>query len=45
VNPPGEPEGTIHFEFRELAEKDLPAAQVQRFTQPFVHECFVENRQ
>jgi hypothetical protein len=45
VNPPGEPEGTIHFEFRELAEKDLPAAQVQRFTQPFVHECFAENRQ
>jgi len=44
VNPEGEPAGTIKFKFEELKEDAIPADVVQRFTKPFVHECFVGNR-
>ena len=44
VNPAGEAPGTIRFNFQELNEKNIPADVVQRFTKPFVHECFVGNR-
>ncbi len=44
VNPEGEPAGTIKFKFEELKEDAIPADVVQRFTRPFVHECFVGNR-
>jgi hypothetical protein len=38
------PNRTIDFHFHELQEGDIPAVAVTRFTQPFVHQCFVENR-
>lgn len=44
VNPAGEPPGTIKFKFEELNEDSIPADVVQRFTKPFVHQCFVGNR-
>src|SRR5207245_5941615 len=44
VNPAGDPPGTIKFKFEELKENDIPADVVQRFTKPFVHECFAGNR-
>ncbi len=44
VNPAGDPPGTIKFKFEELEEDAIPADVVQRFTKPFVHECFVGNR-
>jgi hypothetical protein len=44
VNPAGEPRGTIQFKFEEFHEDNIPADVVQRFTKPFVHECFVGNR-
>lgn len=44
VNPPGEPRGTIKFKFEEFTEDSIPADVVQRFTKPFVHECFEGNR-
>jgi len=44
VNPPGKPRGTINFKFAEFNEDSIPSDVVQRFTKPFVHECFVGNR-
>jgi hypothetical protein len=44
VNPAGEPRGTIKFKFEEFKEGSIPTDVVQRFTKPFVHECFVGNR-
>ncbi len=44
VNPEGEPPGTIKFKFEELKEDSIPADVLQRFTKPFVHECFEGNR-
>jgi hypothetical protein len=44
VNPEGEPAGTIKFKFEELKEDNIPADVLQRFTKPFVHECFAGNR-
>jgi len=44
VNPEGEPPGTIKFKFEELKEDSVPADVLQRFTKPFVHECFEGNR-
>jgi hypothetical protein len=44
VNPEGEPPGTIKFKFEELKEDNIPADVLQRFTKPFVHECFAGNR-
>ena len=44
VNPSGEAPGTIKFKFEELNEDDIPKDVVQRFTQPFVHQCFIGNR-
>jgi hypothetical protein len=43
VNPPGQTPGTIQFEFKELRQQDIPQAVVDRYTQEFVHWCFVEN--
>ncbi len=45
VNPPGQPAGTISFEFRQLNKNDVPKDVVSMFSAPFVHECFVGNRQ
>jgi Calcineurin-like phosphoesterase len=33
----------IHFEFRELQESDVPDSVVSRYTQPVVHDCWVNN--
>jgi 3',5'-cyclic AMP phosphodiesterase CpdA len=44
VNPSGEPRGTINFKFEEFTQHSIPEDVVQRFTEPFVHECFVGNR-
>src|SRR5579863_7817142 len=44
VNPEGEAHGTIKFKFEEFKEENIPADVVQRFTKPFVHECFAGNR-
>jgi hypothetical protein len=44
VNPPGQAPGTIKFDFHELSENDIPTSVVERFTKPFVHECFIGNR-
>lgn len=43
VNPPGEEAGTIHFEFKQLDEDQIPPQIVSRFSQPFVHECYIGN--
>ena len=37
------PDHTIDFQFHELAETDIPSAVVTRFSQNFVHQCFVGN--
>jgi hypothetical protein len=39
------PDHTIQFKFREIAETDIPAAVVTRFSADFVHQCFIGNRQ
>jgi hypothetical protein len=44
VDPPGGDPGTIHFEFKQLDEDQIPATVVNRFTAPFVHQCFIGNR-
>jgi hypothetical protein len=44
VNPSGTDAGTIHFEFKQLDENRIPADIVDRFTSPFVHQCFIGNR-
>jgi hypothetical protein len=44
VNPKGEAAGSIQFEFQELSEASIPAEVLERFSQPFVHQCFIENR-
>ena len=44
VNPPGEPTGTIRFEFKQLDENTIPTETVKRFSAPFVHQCFIGNR-
>ena len=44
VNPEADPPGTIKFKFEELKEDSIPPSVVERFTKPFVHECFVGNR-
>jgi len=44
VNPAGEAPGTIKFKFEELKEDSILETVVQRFTKPFVHQCFEGNR-
>jgi hypothetical protein len=44
VNPEGKAAGTIEFKFEELKEDSIPQDVVQRFSKPFVHQCFVGNR-
>jgi hypothetical protein len=36
---------TIDFRFHEFEEKDIPPEVVTRFSQDFVHQCFIANRQ
>jgi hypothetical protein len=36
-------QGAVTFEFKQLAEKDVPAATVHGYTQEFVHDCFENN--
>jgi len=43
VTPSGQEAGTVQFEFKQLEEKDVPAAIVHQYSQEFVHWCFVEN--
>jgi hypothetical protein len=43
VNPAGEPEGSIRFEFRELREPDVPASTVSLMGTDLVHQCFMKN--
>lgn len=45
VNPAGEPEGSIRFEFREVREADVPAPVVERLGRDLVHQCFTKNSQ
>ena len=33
----------MDFEFKQLVEKDVPAATVHGYTQEFVHDCFENN--
>jgi hypothetical protein len=44
VNPSGEATGTIQFKFEELAEARIPKNVKARFSDSFVHECFIGNR-
>lgn len=44
VNPPGQPPGTISFAFKQFETNNIPGDVVQRYTQPFVNECFSGNR-
>lgn len=44
VNPEGKAAGTMEFKFEELKEDSIPQEVVQRFTKPFIHECFAGNR-
>jgi hypothetical protein len=34
---------SIDFKFHELQEKDVPQEVVSRFSQDFVHQCFIAN--
>jgi hypothetical protein len=43
VNPPGSPEGTIHFKYYQVEKSDVPPAVVNKFTSPLVNWCFEEN--
>ena len=38
------PDRTIDFRFHEVEEKDVPPGVVTRFSQGFVHQCFIANR-
>ena len=44
VNPEGAAPGTIKFKFEELKENDVPGDVIEKYTKPFVHECFVGNQ-
>jgi len=44
VNPLGPPAGTIQFDFQQIEEKQIPPDIMDRFTEPFVDECFSGNR-
>lgn len=37
-------DGTIRFEFKAIAETDVPEATVNEFTPALVHRCFAENK-
>jgi hypothetical protein len=39
------PDGAIAFDFKEIAERDVPAPVVSRFGGEFVHQCFEGNRE
>ena len=43
VNPPGDPKGTIHFDFREMKEPDVPADVQTKFGAELVKWCFEKN--
>jgi hypothetical protein len=36
-------QGRVQFDFRRLAESDIPASIPSRYTPEFVHWCFAEN--
>ncbi len=37
------PEDPVHFQFVELAESDVPGNVVAKYSQPFIHDCWVNN--
>jgi hypothetical protein len=39
------PDGSVTFDFQRIAETDVPAPVVTRYTSEFVHWCFAENRE
>jgi hypothetical protein len=43
VNPAGEPEGTIRFEYKEVKQGDVPAGVVQQMGNALVEQCFQKN--
>ena len=43
VNPANQPPGTVTFEFKQFAEKDIPAATMHGYGEEFVHWCFENN--
>lgn len=38
------PDGSIRLDFKQIAESDVPAPVVNRYTGVFVHQCFEGNR-
>jgi len=44
VNPPGQPAGTIQFDFQQIDERQIPSDIMDRFTERFVEQCFSGNR-
>jgi hypothetical protein len=45
VNPAGEPEGTIRFEFQEVRATDVPADVIKQMGNALVEQCFQKNSQ
>ncbi|HKP13443.1 MAG TPA: metallophosphoesterase [Blastocatellia bacterium] len=45
VNPAGEPEGTIRFDFHEVQEADAPADVSQQMGKDLIQQCFQKNSQ
>ncbi len=43
INPEGQKDGTIRFEFQRLEKQQVPPAVVERFTPAFTDWCFDEN--
>jgi hypothetical protein len=39
------PDGSIHFDFKEVHESDIPPEVATRYTPKFVHHCFVANHE
>ena len=44
VDPTGSDPGTIHFEFKQIDEDQIPTDVVNKYSAPLVHECFIGNR-
>jgi len=44
VNPPGQPLETVQFDFQQIDQAQIPPDIVDRFTEPFIEQCFSGNR-
>jgi hypothetical protein len=45
VGTPGDADGAIRLEFKEIREADVPAETVRQYGPEFVHECLTKNTQ